>query len=79
MKQKTIFIAALVLLAIVFAGGNQLYRSQKAQEAVAAAGKNKELLARFHSPSLGRERTPPFKSSSSLTRLVKPAPRSTRL
>lgn len=58
MKQKTIFIIALVLLAIVFAGGAQLYRSQKAQEAVAAAGKNKELLARFHSPSLGRADAP---------------------
>lgn len=58
MKQKTIFITALVLLAIVFAGGAQLYRSQKAHEAVAAAGKNKELLARFHSPSLGRADAP---------------------
>lgn len=58
MKQKTIFIAAFVLIAIVFAGGTQLYRSQKTQEAVAAAGKNKELLARFHSPSLGRADAP---------------------
>lgn len=58
MKQKTIFITALVLLSIVFAGGAQLYRSQKAQEAVAAAGKNKELLVRFHSPSLGRADAP---------------------
>lgn len=58
MKQKTIFITALVLLAIVFAGGIQLYGSQKAQEAVATAGKNKELLARFHSPSLGRADAP---------------------
>jgi len=54
MKQKTIFIAALVLLALVFAGGAQLYRSQKAQEAVASAGKSKEMLVRFHSQSLGR-------------------------
>lgn len=58
MKQKTIFITALVLLAIVFAGGAQLYQSQKAQEAVATAGKNKELLARFHSQSLGRVDAP---------------------
>jgi protein-disulfide isomerase len=58
MKQKTIFITALVLLAIVFAGGAQLYQSQKAQEAVATAGKNKELLARLHSPSLGRADAP---------------------
>lgn len=58
MKQKTIFLTALVLLAIVFAGGAQLYQSQKAQEAVAAAGKNKELLVRFHSQSLGRADAP---------------------
>jgi protein-disulfide isomerase len=58
MKQKTIFITALVLLAIVFAGGAQLYQSQKAQEAVVTAGKNKELLARLHSPSLGRADAP---------------------
>jgi protein-disulfide isomerase len=58
MNRKTIFISALFLLAVLFAGGMQLYRSQKAQEAVAAAGKNKELLVRFHSQSLGRADAP---------------------
>jgi protein-disulfide isomerase len=58
MKQKTIFITALILLAALFAGGVQLYRSQKAQEAAATAAKNKESLARFHSPSLGRADAP---------------------
>lgn len=58
MKQKTIFITALILLAALFAGGVQLYRSQQAQEAAAAAAKNKESLARFYSPSLGRADAP---------------------
>jgi protein-disulfide isomerase len=58
MKQKTIFIAALVLLAVLFAGGVQLYRGQKAQEAAAMAAKNKESLVRFHSPTLGRADAP---------------------
>ena len=58
MKKNTIFIIALVLLAILFAGGAQLYRSQKAQEAAATAVKNKEALVRFHSPSLGRADAP---------------------
>jgi len=58
MKQKSIFIIALVLLAALFAGGAQLFRSQKAQEAVATAAKNKQSLARFHSPSLGRAEAP---------------------
>jgi protein-disulfide isomerase len=54
MKQKTIFITALLLLAVLFAGGVQLYRGQKIQEAAATAAKNKESLIRAHSPSLGR-------------------------
>jgi protein-disulfide isomerase len=58
MKQKTIFITALVLLAIVFTGGIQLYRSQKTGEAAQTASKNKESLVRFHSPSLGRADAP---------------------
>lgn len=58
MKQKTIFITALVLIAIVFAGGTQLYRSQKAEEVAATVAKNKESLVRSHSPSLGRADAP---------------------
>jgi protein-disulfide isomerase len=58
MKKNTIFIIALVLLAILFAGGAQLYRNQKAQEAAATAAKNKEALVRFHSPSLGKADAP---------------------
>jgi protein-disulfide isomerase len=54
MKQKTIFITALLLLAVLFAGGVQIYRGQKTQEATATAAKNKASLIRAHSPSLGR-------------------------
>lgn len=54
MKQKTLFITALVLLALVFAGGALWYRSQQAQEAAATAAKNRESLVRPHSPTLGR-------------------------
>ena len=58
MKKNTIFVIALVLLALLFAGGAQLYRSQQAKEAAAAAAKKKELLVRAHSPSLGRADAP---------------------
>jgi protein-disulfide isomerase len=58
MKKNTIFIVALVLLAVLFAGGAQLYRSQKTNEAAATAAKNKESLVRLHSPSLGRADAP---------------------
>jgi protein-disulfide isomerase len=58
MKKNTIFVIALVLLAALFAGGAQMYRSQKAQAAAATAAKNRESLVRFHSPSLGRADAP---------------------
>jgi protein-disulfide isomerase len=54
MKKNTIFVVALVLVGALFAGGAMLYRSQQAQEAVAAAARNKESLVRPHAPSLGR-------------------------
>ncbi|NKE65555.1 thioredoxin domain-containing protein [Ramlibacter sp. RBP-2] len=54
MKRNHIFIAALVLLAVLFAGGAQWYRSQQAQEAAATAEKNRQSLVRPHSPALGR-------------------------
>src|SRR6185369_6317970 len=53
MKQKTIFITVLVLLAVLIAGGVQFYRSQDAGEAAQAA-MNKEALNRFHAPAIGK-------------------------
>lgn len=58
MNKKTVFAIALVLFAILFAGGVQVYRSQKADAAAATATKNKESLVRFHSPTLGRAEAP---------------------
>jgi protein-disulfide isomerase len=58
MKQKTIFITALLLLAVVFAGGIQLYSSQRTEETARTAAKNKEALVRFHSPSIGKADAP---------------------
>lgn len=54
MNQKTIFIAAIVLLIGLFAGAMQFQRSNQAQQAAAMAAKNRESLVRFHSPALGR-------------------------
>jgi len=53
MKQKTIFITALVVLALLFAGGVQFYRSQKAEETARTAA-IKEALVRIHSPTIGK-------------------------
>ena len=58
MKQKTLFLSALVLLAAVFFGATQFYDSQKAGEAAAAAAKNRQSLVRMHSMSLGRAEAP---------------------
>ena len=53
MKRKSIFIAAVAVLALVFVGAAQLYRSQQAQQVSQAAARNKESLVRFHSPMIG--------------------------
>lgn len=53
MKQKTIFIVAIVLFAALFAGAVQMYRSQQAQQAAQRAAQTNETLVRLHSPSLG--------------------------
>jgi protein-disulfide isomerase len=55
MKQKTtfIFIVAAVLLLALFAGGAQMYKGQQAQAAAQRTAENKELLVRFHAPSIG--------------------------
>ena len=58
MKQKTIFITAVVLLAVLFAVAVQLYRSSMAQQGAQSAAQNKEALVRFHSPTIGNADAP---------------------
>lgn len=58
MKQKTLFIAAAVVLVAVFAGATQFYKSQKAEQAAQTAAKNREALLRFHSPTIGKADAP---------------------
>jgi protein-disulfide isomerase len=58
MKQKTIFITAVVVLAVLFAGAAQLYRSTQARQAAQSAAQNKEALIRFHAPTLGKADAP---------------------
>lgn len=58
MKRPTIFIGAIVLLALVFAGAAQLYRNQQAEQASHTVAANREALLRFHAPSLGEASAP---------------------
>ena len=58
MKKIAIFGIAVVILVVLFAGGAQFYRGQKAREAAQMAAKNKESLVRFHSPTLGKADAP---------------------
>ena len=58
MKQKTIFISAIVALAAVFAGGVYFYNGYKADQVAAAAAKNRAALIRPHSMTLGRAEAP---------------------
>ncbi|HYD95937.1 MAG TPA: thioredoxin domain-containing protein [Noviherbaspirillum sp.] len=58
MKQKTIFIAAIILLGVAFIGATQFYRSHKAQQAEQSAARNRESLVRFHSPTMGSADAP---------------------
>lgn len=58
MKQKTIFIATAVILAVAFALGINLYQSRKDEQATQATSQNNEALVRFHSPTLGNANAP---------------------
>lgn len=53
MKQKPLFIGALVVLLLAFAGGTLFYASQQEKRAAAAAEANRAALMRMHSPTLG--------------------------
>lgn len=56
MKRKSIYIAAAVVLAAVFAGGWQFYGNAGAGQAASAA--RSEALVRVHSQTLGRAEAP---------------------
>ena len=56
MKQKSIFIATAVILAILFAVGIQIYRGQQAERA--ASAQNQDALLRFGSPTVGNADAP---------------------
>lgn len=58
MKQRTIFIAAIVLLAAAFGGATMYIKNMRAQQAQEAAARNREALVRFHSPTMGDANAP---------------------
>lgn len=58
MKRQTLFIGAIGMLALLFAGAAQLYRGQQADQASRASTQHRDALVRFHSPSLGEAGAP---------------------
>ncbi len=58
MKQKHLFIVALVALLVVFAGGAFYYSAQQQDTASTLADANRAALMRMHSPSLGPAAAP---------------------
>lgn len=54
MKQKTVFLSALVILAALFFVSVFAYRSYQSQQGASVASSNRETLHRMHSPALGR-------------------------
>lgn len=58
MKQKAIFIGTAVLLILVFIAGAFVFNQQRTEQAAKAAAEKRELLVRFHSPTLGNAEAP---------------------
>ncbi|MBI4985247.1 MAG: thioredoxin domain-containing protein [Rhodocyclales bacterium] len=58
MKQKTLFVAALIALIAVFVGGAMFYSSQQAQQEAQRIAANQVALMRMHSPTLGKADAP---------------------
>ena len=54
MKQKPLFIVAVVALLLVFAVGVGVYKSVNNDQSAQVAAVNKQYLARMHSPTLGK-------------------------
>lgn len=58
MKQKTLFIIALVGLLLAFVVGTLLYTAQKEESSAQMSDWQREALIRMHSPALGRADAP---------------------
>lgn len=58
MKQKTVFIVALVALVFLFLVGSLLYNAKPANEAPQMSDARRAALVRMHSPSLGKSDAP---------------------
>jgi len=58
MKQKTLFLTALAVLLMVFAGGAYFYSAQQEKQAAQLAETNRTALLRMHSPTLGKADAP---------------------
>lgn len=58
MKQKSIFVATAVILAILFFAAIQIYNGQQAERAEQAISQNQQALVRFGSPTIGNPDAP---------------------
>ena len=58
MKQKNLFIVALAVLILVFAGGTFLYKRRQADQAAQLAAQNIAALLRADAPSFGNPNAP---------------------
>ncbi|MEO8655363.1 MAG: thioredoxin domain-containing protein, partial [Ramlibacter sp.] len=58
MKQKSIFIAVVALLILVFAGGVYMFNQQKTAQAERVLAQNRQLLVRADAPRVGNPNAP---------------------
>lgn len=58
MKRQTLFIGAVVVLAVAFGGGAQVYRGVHAGQVAEATSQNRAALVRAHAPALGAAAAP---------------------
>lgn len=58
MKQKNLFIVALLVLVLVFAAGAFFYKKQQADAAIQNAAKNMAVLVRADAPTFGNPNAP---------------------
>ena len=53
MKQKTVFLGAVVLLLLVFAVATMNHKAETAEQTEQVVDRNRDRLIRMHSPTLG--------------------------